>query len=294
MVKTKKAISVKSKTIRKNSTDLTDTSASNENCSCPICSSDVDDDENGLICEFCMHWVHASCMEINDDAYDVYSKSKQPFFCSNCLPSAKRFLRLENRLDTMEKRFSDFEAKIIAKLDKIQSTVTSGINSNPSFASPGSTTDLIVSVVKNNLEAEAKKETAVFLNFGVDNDGDLLNNVQKLADEAGFNKDRIISARRSGPVIKRRDGTDLPRILKVTCDTPASKNELIKSINAFTKDDNAMDRIHARPDLTWAEREQARQLRKQLSEKFATGDKSYSIDYNRGMLVKRAPKLYRT
>uniref|UniRef100_A0A915JMH3 Uncharacterized protein n=1 Tax=Romanomermis culicivorax TaxID=13658 RepID=A0A915JMH3_ROMCU len=66
-----------------------------------------------------------------------------------------------------------------------------------------------------------------------------------------------------------RGNIKLPRIVKVKCTSSTAKSELIKAVNENQRD--KVDRnspIRAKPDLTFAEREQGRRLRKELDDKY--------------------------
>uniref|UniRef100_A0A915KPB9 Uncharacterized protein n=1 Tax=Romanomermis culicivorax TaxID=13658 RepID=A0A915KPB9_ROMCU len=61
----------------------------------------------------------------------------------------------------------------------------------------------------------------------------------------------------------------LPRIVKVKCTSSTAKSKLIKAVNKNQRDKvDRNSRIRARPDLTFAEREQGRHLHKKLDDKY--------------------------
>ena len=51
---------------------------------CPICKVTVSFDDNGLNCDRCYSWLHASCLFIEDDEYKVLDDSEEDWFCDSC------------------------------------------------------------------------------------------------------------------------------------------------------------------------------------------------------------------
>uniref|UniRef100_A0A915IMH8 Uncharacterized protein n=1 Tax=Romanomermis culicivorax TaxID=13658 RepID=A0A915IMH8_ROMCU len=141
-------------------------------------------------------------------------------------------------------------------------------NSRLSLLSPFINTNWIVPVGKNNIEADVKKDTLVLLNFCTNDDSTTFEDVKSFALKVGFPVDDIVGARRSGPEIMPSN-IKLTCIVKVKCTSSTAKSELIKAVN-----ENQWDEVdcnspkRARPDLTFAEREQGRRLHKELDDKY--------------------------
>lgn len=255
--------------------------------SCPKCSIAVGKDDKGIFCDFCSCWFHAVCVNLSDAAYEIYAESSQLFFCPSCLPSGKRFFQLDKELSGLKKNFLNLEANINQKFEQLNESIKKLSENFKSLQKISCTTNidndsnkLIVSAVKDALEAESKKSTVVLENFLVKNDQKVVEEVRSFASAVGFQPEKIINIRQSGPIIKsRKTGADLPRIIKVKCDSETSKIELIKMVAKFA-DRGKRSKVYARPDRTWQERERLRQLNQELAEKLDTGDNDYYIDRN--------------
>ena len=139
---------------------------------------------------------------------------------------------------------------------------------------------LVIDAVKDTLEAEAKKIVVVFENLETVNDENLLEDVKQLAESARFDTQKIVNVRRSGPIIKsRKDGADLPRIVKVTCVSETARNELIRAVAKYA-DKGRVSPVYARPDRTYQQRQKLRQLHVEIEEKNAKGENYWFIDRN--------------
>ena len=51
---------------------------------CPICKSAVSLEDQGLECDRCNSWFHASCLFINNEEYASLGKSNVEWFCDSC------------------------------------------------------------------------------------------------------------------------------------------------------------------------------------------------------------------
>uniref|UniRef100_A0A915IAE9 PHD-type domain-containing protein n=1 Tax=Romanomermis culicivorax TaxID=13658 RepID=A0A915IAE9_ROMCU len=224
---------------------------------CTICATIVQDNDRAILCEYCNNWFHCKCTNIANQVYDYLKASNQLPFCPSCLPAVNQFPKLNKRFDNLENRITSLVKELVAKITGLEQKLAAAQQKStvPSVYS----TDFLVSIGKNTLEAEAKKDTAVFLNFRTDDNEDLLSEVKDFAKAIGFNPKEIIGAKHSGLEVTRNNVT-LLRIVKVKCASITVKNDLIKNVNLSQKNIQRSEKIRARPDLTFAEREQGRLL----------------------------------
>jgi len=257
---------------------------------------DVELDGNMIRCDHCLGWFHSKCVGLNDNSFAVVKEIEQLFFCKRCKIPGKRLFELEKQVSSLGKRFDGFEREMNEKMKKLCDVVDTFVSSTfPPFpAFPTSQQDLsqlapprepldinkiVVDTVCDAMEAEAKKVVAVLENFETDDDDDLATEVVAFVKKAGFEEKHVHHVRRSGPVVKSRTtGRDLPRIVKVTCDSEATRNELIKAVAKFTNKGRA-SKVYARPDRTYQQREKLRRLNKELEEK-QVGEDYWYIDRN--------------
>jgi len=126
------------------------------------------------------------------------------------------------------------------------------------LASPREPLDInkiVVDTVRDAMEAKAKKVVAVLENFETDDDEDLTTEVVAFVKKVGFEEKH---GHRSGPVVKSRTtGCDLPRIVKVTCESETTRNELINAVAKYTNK-GRVSKVNARPDRTYQQREKLR------------------------------------
>ena len=238
---------------------------------CVKCRKNVNVNDDGILCDYCKQWIHLKCAGWTLDAYLVIEKLPGfKYFCSCCSPNVDRIL-------DMEKRLSDFEERLEARMSRLEQTFTNA-NFKPSFQ-PQSVD--LVNVIKTTMEAESKRHNAVL--FGVPEAADDLTAVQDLIS-AAETEDVNLQVKPSDIVRVFRDGprrADSPRFLKVVCVTSAVQRSFIGLVNKVIKPTNQL--IRARPDLTWAQRDAGRKLRDKW-DGLAEKDK-YFIDYGKQSIV---------
>uniref|UniRef100_A0A915JQV4 Uncharacterized protein n=1 Tax=Romanomermis culicivorax TaxID=13658 RepID=A0A915JQV4_ROMCU len=156
-------------------------------------------------------------------ADQVYNYLKASNQPSFC-PSCLPAVNQYKRFDDLENRIASLEKELVAKITGLE----------------------------QKLAAAQQKSTVP---------PDLLSEVKDFAKAIGFDPKEIIGAKRSSLEVTCNNVT-LPRIVEVKCVLITAKNDLIKNANLSQKNIERSEKIRARPDLTFAEREQCRLLRK--------------------------------
>lgn len=275
------------------------TPATDVNCptdaNCPTCKSTADGD--ALLCDLCQLWFHAECVDIDDKSFHLLKKLDQLWFCPTCKPAGKKFFQLDAKLNNLEKRFDTFEKTVISNFELVlnllhnQTALSENQTVPYSNASQLDVNKIVVDAVRDAMEAESKKYVAVLENFDTPNDDKLLEDVKTFVRKAGFDPALVQQVRRSGPVIQSRNtGRDLPRIVKVKCDSEATRNDLLKSVIRYC-DKGKVSKVFARPDRTWQQREKLRRLHIELDAKRAAGEENWFIDRNVYVLKRGTRKL---
>ena len=257
-------------------------SQSKPNEHCGQCKKPCDGDI--LYCDLCNFWFHSICVNVDKQTFSVIAKMDQLWFCPACLPMGKKLFTLELKFSNLEKTFQTFESSILNKIDQLSAKIDNfGVVADNHIFPKTEHIDvskLVIDAVKDTLEAEAKKIVVVFENLETDNDENLLEDVKQLAKSARFDTQKIVNVRRSGPIIKsRKDGADLPRIVKVTCISETARNELIRAVAKYA-DKGRVSPVYARPDRTYQQRQKLRQLHVEIEEKNAKGENYWFIDRN--------------
>ena len=89
--------------------------AREEDCACGVCKAQVENDDKGVLCDWCKSWFHSSCAEVAPSLYAVmtkYNTTKQTagqlyWYCGSCNVDVKRLIK-------------DVEG-LLKKVDKIES-----------------------------------------------------------------------------------------------------------------------------------------------------------------------------
>lgn len=83
---------------------------------CPLCETEVGDDDKGLVCNLCDMWHHAKCEKMSDEVYKFLSDnevSSVHWYCNKCntvfSKMVKQITTISRRQDIMEKRMDAME-----------------------------------------------------------------------------------------------------------------------------------------------------------------------------------------
>uniref|UniRef100_A0A915KRU4 Uncharacterized protein n=1 Tax=Romanomermis culicivorax TaxID=13658 RepID=A0A915KRU4_ROMCU len=125
-----------------------------------FCAKNVNKDDRAIQCDYFQLFVHETCANISDAYYDSLKDSAQLCFCPIYLPTAKKFLQLKKRSNDLENYVKKMESNLVSKMNEIQQVVIDFTtkNSKLSPSPPFINTDWIVSVGKNNIEADLKND----------------------------------------------------------------------------------------------------------------------------------------
>ena len=99
--------------------------SSGQLCGNPSCSNLVGNDSSGVQCDFCKHWFHLSCTELDDASYKFLSETEFDSIvwkCDSC-PSLMDILK-----NNIPFSMSEFEKLISNKIDSIETNIAKKIN----------------------------------------------------------------------------------------------------------------------------------------------------------------------
>jgi len=98
-----------------------------KNEECEICNSCVDIDQKGIECEICKHWFHASCVDIEDNEYEVLTNHKKGsihWYCEKCnVKSVELFtlvFNIQEKMQNSEMELEKMKNDTNAKFQKIE------------------------------------------------------------------------------------------------------------------------------------------------------------------------------
>jgi hypothetical protein len=242
---------------------------------CRSCSTAITD--KSILCGFCDKLFHYSCADLTEADAKLFLSKKKLFICPICEPTAIRFFKLEARLEKCELKLDTLDSKV----DNILQIV------NELKVAPKSHTD-IKSTFTELFEIESKKRNAVV--FGVPDGDDDLTFIRDLAENSTVKASDILYTFRDGPD-HTPGGKSIPQFNKVVFSTSKARNSFLSWLKTHKPADQ---RIRARPDLTYAQREKNRQLRSELQHKLDSGENGLRIDYKKGEIVKFSNNRYNT
>lgn len=263
---------------------------SSDPCHCRLCYVLIGKkDKMTIMCDYCNKWCHQACAKLDDAAFNALAKSNQKFFCTLCMPTIDRFLRMEKRMYTFEERLMAFDEKL-AKLESNKFRPATTIPPLMNF--PGAITlpaqrndDEVRTRLRDELERESKRKNAVL--FGLEdtgaNDTDV---VKQLIDDAvlqDLKSSDVVTVFRDGP-----DYDDKPRFCKVYLKSVDAKAAFINFINTSRKNEiEGFSTLRSRPDLSFLQRKRARELRDELQTRNNAGENDLYVDYKADCLKRR-------
>lgn len=248
--------------------------------SCLACNKHVDDSHDALQCDFCDRWGHVNCLQVSPEEYNVFSSGNHPFYCLNCNPVVKRYLRNESRIDALEKHFTDLHVSITTRLAAQDAKIAS-VSNRPNRE--GGNEDMNI-LIKDAVEIEGKKANAVL--FGLDDAPVDLDAVRELIPEEGvegLNRHDVLRVFRDGP----QPPNGKPRFLKIICSNSQAKKTFIRHINNSRR--NRVKHflfLRSRPDLSFLQRQRSRELNIELKRRTDAGELNLYINYSQGIIIK--------
>lgn len=234
-------------------------------CNKPIAGSPIH-------CIFCEHDFHIPCANLSTDDAKVFTDTKAPYICYTCEPAAKRYFRLEKRIENCENKLVDVDKKlddVILTLNELKS------NYDPNNSAP--TSDFSKQFAEL-YEFESKKRNAVL--FGLPRSDDEIGAIRALVKNSTVKPTDILYTFRDGPN-RDKQGKTIDQFSKVVFSTSKARNDFLAIIRR-SKDNN----LRARPDLTFAQREAGRRLRTELDDRLEQGEQNLRIDYKNGKIVR--------
>lgn len=233
-----------------------------DNCSKPSTAN------NSLFCGFCEKWFHVTCTELSESDAKVFIEKDKLFICENCEASAKRYFRLEKRLENCEQKLEILDRKIDDVLNSL----------NELKSSPKPEVDF-KSTFQEMFELETKKRNAVV--FGLPDSGDDLAYLRDLAKNSLVKSSDILYTFKDGPD-HDRSGKTIPQFNKVVFATSKARNLFLGWLKTHRPADPS---IRARPDLTYAQREENRKLQSEINRRKDQGEENLRIDYRTMKIV---------
>ena len=110
-----------------------------------------------------------------------------------------------------------------------------------------------------------------------------LGSFHKCGKEVGEKQTLIVTVFRDGPVYD-----EMPRFCKVYCKNIDAKVHFINFINSSRKlNTDGFSKLRARPDLSYLQRQRARELRSELQIHIDAGENDFFIDYKNNCVKRR-------
>ena len=252
---------------------------------CIICFKHIADDARKIFCGFCKRVGHQGCFGLSDDVRNFFEKSGQKVHCLGCTPVVNVILDHENRLTACETVIADLKTRL--------SIVEAALHSDaPNTAKPAASGKTVEKTFRSLMAVEKVKECAILLNFPEieSSESELLENVQSLISELEMDRSAITACFRVGESPVRSDGSSAQRVVKVRLSSSQLKWSFINGINRSERVKNVeeLQKLRARPDLTYDQRQKNRALSTELKRRMEAGEKNIFVDYKQQKIRSKA------
>lgn len=92
---------------------------------CKICKIQVQDSDQGISCDVCLMWWHATkCLKYSTEKYELLSGDNVGWYCDGCKGPAKvlknQMVTIQEKLDALEDRMKTLETSKITREDAIE------------------------------------------------------------------------------------------------------------------------------------------------------------------------------
>ena len=242
---------------------------------CTQCGNTVTDEENGIQCERCNQWVHATCQGLNNEAYDLAQRNNSlKFFCNNCngnSPDDSRMLqeiltevRATKALqEKMQKQLLTQKDSILKEVDKkIEDKIESVVQAR------------VADAFAEERDRKARENNLIIYNFKEPNTPDKTHakemDTRNISDyiNSTIVPDGNIEITEAVRLGKEHVGSN-PRVLRIKLKGKSPKLSILKNSQIYNekqKNIQPKDKIYFNPDHTKKERDQLTQLRRELAE----------------------------
>ena len=245
-------------------------------------------------CDLCLDWHHAICLDISKDAYTWLRKlAGTRWFCSKCNSKVDQLIEKANSLEietqTVKTEVIDLKKRMDNVEKKLQGSVTKEIS-----VAINEKTDIerrkLNLVVFNLPEIISDKENAWDLPEKINKDIEDITNIINTELDIEIGDNIIKDARRLG---RKQTGADgKPRPLKIVFSDLRKKREVLDAAKKLRSSENDIaKRLFINPDLTEAQREKDRELRKQMWERRGKGE---NVVIQRGEIVQADHEVRKT
>lgn len=267
------------------------TTDDNSSSPCIKCKNNVSDLDSGVQCDRCHQWSHAKCVGISPAAYNALHKVNGfKYFCDDCTPNVDRLLAMEKRLETVEERVDSLARKLAnfsIPLPNVPPLLNTKSFSGTQIPNPNGQS--FNEAVDEAVELKLKRHNAVL--FGLPECDDDTAAVRKLlADTEPGDTDQLVKP--ADVLYTFRDGKQVdgkPRLLKVITSNTVAKSNFIRFINKTAKHASGLP-LRSRPDLTFQQRQDGRQLREKLKELDSQETGDFFINYVKRSIFSKSTK----
>ena len=244
---------------------------------CQTCSKNCTDQQSCMQCDLCLEWCHAICIDISNETYALLRKVKGTrWFCSKCNTKVDQLIEKANSLEIETKVVKADVEDLKTRMDNVERKLKGSVQKEISVAI-NEKADIerrkMNLVVFNLPEAECNKDTAWDLPEQINKDIEIITDIIKNELKIDIGENAISDARRLGRKQSNDEEKPKCRPMKFIFSDLKKKREVLEAAkNLRTSENDIAKRLFINPDLTDAQREKDRELRKLMWERRGNGE----------------------
>jgi len=305
--------------IEKPSTRLSSKSDASDKVNCIFCGETIDKKKPAIRCDICVNWVCFTCSNLSKVLYAEISKAEESdieWMCRVC-KGTKTDLRSINdtlkdlirsnddRLSTVESKLTNLETNLkesVEESKKMKESVRNDLAEDIGKVRTDIAGDLskmrsdITDEIDKRLKEKediAKRERNLFFYKVPESDDSESTNrivhdrnyVFKVCEEIGIKEPKLTSVVRFGKIVRNEDktiNTSKPRPIRITFLEKRERRLVLTNAKLLkTPKDESLKSISISRDLTAVERNQYKELEKELQRRKDAGESDLYISRNR-------------
>ena len=256
---------------------------------CKTCGKNCTDLQSCMQCDLCLEWNHAVCLDISDEAYQLLRTLKGTrWFCSKCTNKVDQLIEKANTLEIETKAVKADVEDLKTRMENVEKKLKGSVHKEISVA------------INEKADIERRKMNLVIFNLPeqkcandnktawelpeiIEKDIETITNIIKNELKIDLGENIITDARRLGRKQNNNEEKPKARPIKIKFSDLRKKREVLEAAKKFrTSENDIAKHLFINPDLTEAQREKDRELRKLMWERRGNGE---NVAIQRGEIV---------
>lgn len=262
------------------------------NDKCGDCKKIVTDGENGVECEICANWFHASCQGLSKEVYAALVHSCVHWYCASCNVRVIGIIKKVAKLEEGQAKIEEAMLNTRNELGEVQTELkTMGLaleTLTDKVGKIGTQQPTSVNVCRNDIveEVEIQRRRLNVVFSGIKEEDNCKDKIRDICEALGGAP--LVNAIEADKIerIGRRNGK--PRLVRAVLKNTEAKAKLLQAGPLLSKRPE-FARVYISPDMTRRQQETDKILRDKLKDLRSQG--ATDVKISKGRIVKKGDGL---